>query len=706
MSLKNTLLFRDYKNHTVSNPVDDLNHENLPDNAMAVHNQPVRKMTVTIQVLDETDGTVIETITGKAEDGRIQVDSTSLVRRTGAITLEVDDDLFPQPGSLMWFNRYLKVYVGIDDNSKTNHTVNFLAGTFWIDEGTYTLNQDKSQLEFKLKDKMSKWDNKQLENPLRIEIDTPINVAMQIMMESFGETEFGEIVEGRAGEVVPYTMEFNIGDDCVSVIRQLRDMYMDYHCGYNVRGEFEFVRIESQREEDLDEPKWRFDTEDTTLRTMIDFNETYSLGSIRNRVTVYGGTSTVTGITPSSEARITDARSPFNVYSIGEKTEVVIESKYVTDEQCAALARYTVWERSNFQEVCNIRTVPIYLLDVNDVIDVRHPRTGIEHKYIVEDISYGLTTDSAMDIKARKVYYVTLEYGRDKDPIVEAIVRGIGNYGWISLGEERIAQCYNIVGSGRNTITVRFQENIEGGEQMAIVSYSSTKNQSLIIDLADMVDLDKDSALGGYIQGSNRSVGDSLNLILPHEMVHAVHNDFYGHSNMIEVPIWFKEGFAEAIAAPRFRFDSVYQHLGQTGKRQELTSLSESLLNNNFNGTSEDYVASYVIAIAIYRIAQRYGMWSNLFVNLRNQVNLSINFLLKLLPIAPTNEEVKAMVINEIKAMDSVWDFWFDANDPDVGSIAGIHFMNLYGIPLTVDNIYNSANATVDSIGFKLEFIK
>ena len=33
--------------------------------------------------------------------------------------------------------------------------------------------------------------------------------------------------------------------------------------------------------------------------------------------------------------------------------------------------------------------------------------------------------------------------------------------------------------------------------------------------------------------------------------------------------------------------------------------------------------------------------------------------------------------------MNDVWDFLFDNNDIDTGSVGGIHFMNLYGIPLT-----------------------
>ena len=59
-----------------------------------------------------------------------------------------------------------------------------------------------------------------------------------------------------------------------------------------------------------------------------------------------------------------------------------------------------------------------------------------------------------------------------------------------------------------------------------------------------------------------------------------------------------------------------------------------------------------------------------------------------------------------MKDMNDVWDFLFDNNDIDTGSVGGIHFMNLYGIPLTSESVANNANATVNSIGFELKIEK
>lgn len=266
---ENLSLEKTYKDHTVPNPVDDLRLEALPGNAFSVHSQPIRLLTVTIQVLDTETETVLETITGKAESGTIRVDGNSLVRRSASIRMMVDPDLFPQQGSLMWFDKTIKVYVGLDDTSKHDYTVNFLVGTFWVGDGLYNINSEESSLSFELEDKMMQYEDTELENALVIDVGTPIHIAMRMMMEHVGETKFGEMVESRDGEVVPYTLEYKIGDKVIDVVKSLRDMYMDYICGYDVQGRFEFRRIESQREQDLPESKWRFDAEDSTLRTLL-----------------------------------------------------------------------------------------------------------------------------------------------------------------------------------------------------------------------------------------------------------------------------------------------------------------------------------------------------------------------------------------------------------------------------------------------------
>lgn len=698
--MNGNILEKQYKDHTLENAVTDL--KNLPLNTKSVHMQPIRNMKVTIQVIDEDNDSVIETIEGKATDGSIKMDSTSLIRRTGSITLSVDPDLFPSPDSLMWFGNYLRVYVGIKDLTSRGEYINFLLGTFWIDSGDYSIDSSSSTITIALSDKMTKFDETQLEYPMKIPVNTPISDAIRLVMESAGETEFSEIQQPNTNMVVPYDLEFAVGDNLTTVIESLRDMYMDFYCGYNIMGEFEFKQITVQKADDVAEPKWRFDsTENDRADLTVSFSESYNLKAIRNHIVVYGSMNERTGITPYGEVRLTDSKSPFNVDAIGNRKTILVDSTYGLDEQCVSRARYEIYKTSNFNESANISSIPIYILDANDILEVTHPHTNQVSRYMLDSFDLGLGVESTMNITAHKLYYVGLEYGEEMIPIIEDFIKGINNYGWISLAEERISSCYNMMGAGTSQLSIRFVQNILGGEQASVTSYASTKNQTLQIDMADFADLMPGDENGD----SGRSKGDYADRVIGHEMFHAVMNDYLGHDMAIEIPIWAKEGFAELLHGAKERYLSVYSGMSSSDKKSALVSLARNILGGVWTGTSEEYVAAYLSAIAIYRLSNS-SQWTNMFIRLKNQSNLSINFLLKLLPIAETNEDVLNKIVSEIESMTKVWTMLNDINDLDTGSIGGYHFMNLYNSRLTAESVFNNANAVTDSLGFVLRIEK
>ena len=706
--LSSILLSRKYKDHTVQNPVNELGYDKLPPIAFSVHNQNIRNLSVTIQIIDEKTDEIIETLNGLAESGSVKADSSSLVRRTMDLKLKVTDSTFPQDGSLLWFNNKARVYVGIDDNSTPDTKVNFLVGTFWVDEGSYSINEDGEQVSFTFSDKMTKWNEEELEYPLRIDVGTPVHIAIKTLMEHIGETDFGEIVESREGEVVPYTIEYGAGDKVVNLIEELRDMYMDYFCGYNVMGQFEFQRVDLQKRSTTPQPKWRFDTNDNVLNTMLEFNESYSLKDIRNRVVVYGGTNEVSGLTPVGEARLTNVDSPFNIYAIGKRKKILVEKKYATNEQCIAHAKYELYKSSSFNEKASITTIPLYLIDVNDIIEVVHPKTKEKSLYVVDSFSYGLDVDDTMTISAYKLYFVTVEYGKEDIPLVDYMEKAILNHGWIKLAEDAIALTYNMMANGEGILNVSFENNIPGFEQARVQAYPTTENQSMVFDLADLKDLDLNSTIGSYIVGSNRSSGDNVSRLVMHEMVHAVTNNVLGFNKAIQLPIWFQEGTAELIHGARERFESVYPSKSNVDKRNEIIKLSSWLLDNNFTGSSEEYVASYMLLWSLYRLLEPNGNFDNMFARLKRESNLSLNFLAKLIPNATSTQDAKDKLLYTLNNnMDDIWSALFDTSNQDTGSLLGSIGKNYYGIPLTKNNVMNPNNydGSVSS-GFKIKIIR
>ena len=678
----------------VKNAINDLN--NIPERAIQALTQRVRELSATIQIIDEETGEVLKNITGKIHGGSVKVDANSMIRRTASLEIVPDDELFPSQDSLIWFNKKMRIYVGLK-NQIDKDEYNYLLGTFWINEGDFTFDKDGQSLSINVSDKMSKYEDKPLENKVVIKPNTPVSVAIKKMMESVGETDFGFIQDSLENEVVPYTLEYKVGDKAFDLITKLRDMYMDYTCGYDLQGRFEYRKITATTTDEEVDPKWTFNIYDIKgTNLLISYKNSYNLKNIKNRVIVYGRTFETTGYTPSSEVTITDPDSPFNIYAIGKRTTIINEDKYATEEQCNARARYEVLKQSTFQENVNLEVVPLYCLDANDIIDVMNPRTGNKERYRITNINIPLEYSGGMTIQANRLYFSRFEYGEYVSPIVDAIIKGIKDFGWLYSAEERIRDCYKIQGGKDSDITVRFNYAEVGGQQAYIASYPTTKNQSLVIDIADFKNLIIDNPNG---ESTGRSAGDYLDRVLGHEMFHAVSNYYVGYLIMEQVPTWFQEGMAEFLHGAKERYLSIYSDLSLQSKKELLKDRMRKIIDGEWSGASEDYVASYLLCVGLYKTLTTEN-WNNLFNTIKNMSNPSINFLNKITGL----DNPKDALIQKVDALTEFWQALNDVNNKETMSIGGKYFMNLFNKELNAETVFDNAKKPSESLGFNIIF--
>lgn len=434
-------------NEALPNIVTGLEDE-LSARAASVMRQPIRNIQTTVQVLND-DGSIYDTITGRATGGTINYNATSLTRRTGTLRMVVEDRYLPSNTGAVWFDKRFRVYQGIVDLSQyPREAVNFLLGTFWVDESSVNIDENTSAITLTLSDKMTKWEDSGLENELKIEHGTPMSEAMRGIMELVGETDFGYMYTSDTKEVMPYDYKKEIGTSITDIITDFRDMYMDFICGYNTMGQFEYRKIEMQKKDDTRKVKWEFDSVNLDRADLaLSFSEAYNLKDVKNRVIVAGSTSTKTGYTPKGSVKITDADNIFNVDAIGMRTKVIKNSDLTNDLQCIAQARYEIWKSAHFQEKVSIDVIPVYAIQPNDLITVTNPVTKKTYRYMVDNVSVDLDVDGRMSIDAHKLYYVGLDYGTADMPIVAAIKNGIEKLGWLSLGEQRRKDCINSYGS-------------------------------------------------------------------------------------------------------------------------------------------------------------------------------------------------------------------------------------------------------------------
>ena len=686
-------------NETLSNIVNGL-EEKVSGRAASVLRQPIRNLQTTIQVLDN-DGSIIDTITGKTTGGTINYDATSLIRRTGTLKMVVDPSYMPNNKSVFWFDKKFRIYQGVVDLSRfPREAVNFLLGTFWVNESSLRFDKTTREISVTLADKMTLWDGQGLENKLKIKRGTPMSDAIRGIMELVGETDFGYMYTSNGEEILQYDYEKEPGTSINDIIEDFRDMYMDFICGYNSLGQFEYRKLPIQKEEEIPKPKWEFDaTSQDRADLTLSFQESYDLKNVKNRFVVIGSTSTKTGYTPKGSVKITDTNSEFNIDAIGTRTKVIQNSDLTNDLQCVSQARYEMWKAAHFQEKVSIDVAPVYFLQPNDVILVTNPVTKKVYQYMIDTIQIDLDVDGIMSIDAHKMYFVKPDYGEADMPIVAAIKNGINKLGWLSLPEERIKDAYGISADGKNYLSIRFVVDEEGGWQAETTAYNTSRNQTLEIDLRDFEKLNLKDENGDV----GRSKGDYADRVLGHEMFHAVCNDFYGAVKTMDMPVWFKEGFAELLHGGKDRYVTITGFESREAKKQALIKRARNQLNGTWESTSDDYVAAYPPPRAMYYLAGDLKGIHDMFQRLEKESNLNLNFLYKALPITESAGQIFDKVIDEMQKMP-IWDFLNDPTDVDTCSIGGNHMLNLYGRPLSPEDVFNNQTATTDSLGFNIKF--
>lgn len=686
-----------------------LNGDIVRDNSKSVkdynrlHIQNIRKTHVTIEVLNK-DFDVIGRIEGIAESGSINISSESMIKRSGSITMTLMKQLLPSDKSLLWIANRIRVYCGIQDlQSKEEKITHFLLGTFAIQEPSTDIGINDEKISIQLSDLMADMDTKALETKMVFESGTPVHIAINSLMNFVGE--FNTDIEFSLLDI-PKKMEFEVGKTVSEVLKELRDLYMDFVCYYDLTGKFVYKHLNLQLSGG--EPiKWRFsDKHNITTR----MSKGYTYANVYNRVVVYGGNDTKSGISPKAESSITDEGSMFHKNKMGEKTKVITNPSYKKVEQCMSHARYELFKSSTFQEQITITCIPIYTLDVGDVIQV--PKDDDKNSYdnfIINAISYGLDMASEMTISGYKAYYDnynselsdSLKEYRDS---ANRIMFGIRNYGWLSVAEKNIKKGFGI-GMDREkdkpTLSVAFQNRDIGGVTASTTGYTNTTNQTLIIDIMDF------GKSVGESGDNGTGKAEYTDRVLAHEMFHAIMNDYVGVDRILMIPDWLKEGMAEFLHGADERVKNLITTNGVLDytKVEKLVARSIALINDKpFNSDNLDYGASYV--------AVKY-MYKKMVTANKTMKDLMYNF--------KTLDKNKTTYVHDCIANVVSTDYQFFADNSklemqtffntditlnvgqdelDTGSILGSDYTTEY---LNAENVMNHLHAEKDILSYQFE---
>ena len=413
---------------------NDIFFDDLTQNEKNIlQTQSSRELFVKIEIIDVSNDIVGE-IAGRAINGNYNIDNSASLRRTCSVTflLETSDLELDTLKSAFAINKKFILYVGLSQTG-TNNVCWFNKGTYAIKDPNITVSINEQTITINGLDKMALHNGDisgQLEYATIIEVEEGVYVhdAVRAIMQDGGETKL-DIAETKL--LIPYKIESAIGDARYDVIEKLTNLFYNYQAYYNVGGTFVFAQKPTSANEgndiaiDFGDKRWK------NLIISIDRDIAYS--NIKNKIVVYGGTHD-DGYQPSYIIEVSDANYPSSPYTIDKLNEkhldgsfiyrilVIQDDAYVDNgvaenandnmeeihaysiDLCKQRAESEVYLHQQATDTITINCIPIYSLDVNEVIYLDDEQSGVQGKYVVNNISCGLGASDTMTITANKLW--------------------------------------------------------------------------------------------------------------------------------------------------------------------------------------------------------------------------------------------------------------------------------------------------------------
>lgn len=351
--------------------------------------QKMRDVHTKIEVLNMKNQ-IVDYIEGLVVSGNINISNSNMVRRTLDITfVSKDDKLEISPTSPIWINKRLKIYIGIESYSGEIHYFN--QGIYILNNPTTDISTNGRYIKLNGTDKMGLFSQPFITDA-KFTVDTPINDAIKGLCDMIGETNL--LIE-KSDYKLPYDMQFNIGSDIQSALKDITNLYMDYQSYYNVDGYLVFEKIKNR----------------LTDASIWDFVEAMDLSVSKSRVTNYDdvknhvkvvGKLRDDGILPVYEMKIEGVDKPLSIDNIGLKLKVIEESKYTEVKQCETRCQYEIEKTQNMTNTFNVNCIPIYLInDVNKIINITDKNTV--YKCLIDSISVPLGLGE-MSLSAHEIF--------------------------------------------------------------------------------------------------------------------------------------------------------------------------------------------------------------------------------------------------------------------------------------------------------------
>lgn len=250
--------------------------------------QTMRNITVRIDVLNY-DYSIGGSLSGNVIDGNISINSNSDIRRTLSISTIVTDQVNIDVNSKTWFDKYIQVYVGIDEQA-TGETAWTNMGVYIINQPTYSYDAETFTMAFEAVDLMGLLTGLRKGNLLEEYFIPQGSNVKEVMTAVMTENGFERYVISECMNVdgsiqeVPYDMNFDLGSTWYNILDTLRQILPQYQIYFDADGVFHYELLPLTNEEPVrvDDTLWHENVLNESVN--IDFQ------SVKNKVKIYGAT--------------------------------------------------------------------------------------------------------------------------------------------------------------------------------------------------------------------------------------------------------------------------------------------------------------------------------------------------------------------------------------------------------------------------------
>lgn len=394
----------------------------ITNEMLEVHLQPIQEKFIRISLLQNffitEDGYQVRKfrkigeIQGNAIGGSININANSSVRRTCSIDMIITgSDFLISENSKIWIDKWFKVELGIR-SLKTDKIVWFNKGIYAINNPSVKYSHIEKSLHVEGLDLMCTLDGTLggvLGHITKLPKENGIANSIKYIVWQLGKISKTQIYIEQNNLEMPYTIEKNETDTIYSLLEEIRNLYMNWEIFFDENGRFTYQKVKNRYVENL-MPNYQNDViqymflEEHDLATSYNIN--YKFDNIKNKIIVWGRLLD-NGTQIKSEILNTDENSPFNVNkNLGIIPLAIKEDKIFTTEQAQQRAEYELYKYNNLNEQVNIEMLPVYFLDVNQLIEFNKPEIGLVDKYLIDTISIPLNATGRMSLSAHRIYKI------------------------------------------------------------------------------------------------------------------------------------------------------------------------------------------------------------------------------------------------------------------------------------------------------------